>query len=125
MKISLSDFKNINFSDQKIESMLIDNKLRILEIKIGAAHFKIDDNWIEKGPITMRLVAWGSISVSLYDTKKAEWIFLQENEYDVLKEINEIEVTNNQISLRGFGKIYGQWTQYLMDAPEIDMIIGN
>ncbi len=64
---------------------------------------------------------WKSIEISMYSSDKRNWITLNEDNYDSLKEINESEYNENLI-LRGFGKQTGQWIEYKIASPKLSIV---
>lgn len=120
MKILKEYFSKLNFTDHIVNSMLLNFKLKTLELKTDGVSLKSNDKWKELGEATIKISNWKSIMISIYETKEKKWKNLDESNYDTLKEICEADFNNNMI-LRGFGKKTGQWLQYEIISPMVDI----
>jgi hypothetical protein len=120
MKILKEDLNKLSFADYAIEAMALDIKMKILDIKIDGASFKLNENWKKLGMGTIKIFDWKKIAISMYDSKGQKWVNLGESNWDNLKEICEIEL-NETLCLKGFGKRTGQWIQFDILSPKIDI----
>lgn len=118
MKIENLDFNKVSFSDCKIEKFEIDFLLKELTISLDTIYYKTDNVFKEFKNVFVKVFSWRKIIITVYDPKDKTWKTLNENNYDIFREICEIKYDGANLVLSGFGKNTNEWIQYTIDTPK-------
>jgi hypothetical protein len=114
--------KFLSFPEALLESMYYDGKDTEIIILTDSAYLGVNGGSIIHN-IKLKLNHWSNIEIRLYNNDSEKWESVDHQNPELLKDIYEFEISNADkiISISGFGKTTGKWTNWLIIDPKINI----
>ncbi len=100
----------LSFPDFNIETMEFLPAQKKVLIKIEGALSDDEENILGRGFLLFH--SWKDISIRSFNYELNEWIDLNQSSADNLKDLCEVKTSDSTITLCGFGKMNGWWTEW-------------
>ena len=97
----------LSFPDYCVTEMRIDHAAR-------RALFEMTGAWIATGSLgggELMICGWETLHQRRYDMAEKTWVDIPLGKEEPLKDIPELLVDGDQIVMRGFGAITGEWVE--------------
>lgn len=112
------DLVNFCFSDFNVESMNIDRMTGTIVMNLEGAIAKIDDKLIKLSKGYLKVERYDSIEISSYDAPSDNQELLSEGNYEVLKQLCEIEIKKNVLTIKGYAVNTFHWIEFEIKGGE-------
>ena len=121
IKLELHDFQKMSFPDFNVIDIVFKPDEKYLEIQVDGA-------WIENeltegrelGKGKLRFRAWENFEIFQYNQNLDNWVKIQFDDFDPIKDICEVKCLKEQICIQGFGNKSGAWTEYKISSPIVE-----
>lgn len=123
MRLYKDDFNKLGFCDFDVLKMHLEKNTRTMYIKVQGASYKTGEKVAILNNVNIKIYFWKLISIGL--TSKNKIIYLDENNYDPLREICEARMIDDVLILNGFGENTSLWVEYKFSSPQIEIIFEN
>jgi len=110
---------DLSFPDFPVDCMDIDWDKRACRIHVKGAFAITSDVPAGEmlGPGIFSVGEWTSLLVRRFDASTETWSESTHEECGGLNEINEFDMTELSVELRGFSRLTGDWSVYSFETP--------
>lgn len=112
--------KNLSFPDIDVEKMEFSPVEKVLRVFISGAWLDIKgENSKQLGKGILFIDAWDTLSIQQFDALEEKWEILNTSAPEFLRDLCEVKLSDNTISLCGFGKESGVWVEWKINHAKI------
>lgn len=113
MKITnVKSLEKMNFSDFNVLDIVFDKHVKSITFFIDGALYLNPEKRVELGNGYLQVADYNSIKIIAYDAKSDhDWLIDEEN-FEQLREISEIDVAQDHIVIKGFSKTSSNWLEF-------------
>jgi hypothetical protein len=108
--------KLLSFPDVEVSKMVFFPNKKSLQILVDGA-FLEGGQKLEKG--ILYFDDWKSIEINRFDTQSEEWLPVEQSIVEPLRDLCEVNFSEEVTSMAGFGKETGQWVEWKISHPKM------
>jgi len=110
--------KNLSFPDIEVQKMELSFQEKVLKIFVEGACLDINGKGLKLNKGMLFFNGWKSLSISKFNHVHENWIEVDISSTEPLNDLCECLFSELEVSLRGFGKITGEWLEWKIIRPK-------
>ncbi len=122
MMLGFEYLKKLTFPDFCVIAIEFDENKRFLQITTDGARIEAGENLgKELGKVRLLFHSWDSIRFRQFDPHLNHWKQLSLDIFEPIEDICDIQCSQNEVILNGFGANSSWWTEYDIKNPKVEV----
>jgi hypothetical protein len=117
-QFSKAEIKLLSFPDADVKEFTVNVSKKFFSVKCGDGYLDEKEGGHVIHAVELQIQGFESLEIKEFANEKLTLVEIYTNDF-ALKDICEFTVENNSISLKGFSKLRGYWTEYLFSGGEL------